>query len=209
MITNPRKQFPLILCLAALLILSYFRYSRSAPKTFPETLYGQPVVSANYENVDSSIEQVLQDDKYIYAMLHHSNGVVQVYDLEGKYQFTLFFYCHTKGGFSMALVENTLYVQDMRQNVYVFQGGTFQQFVKAEDAKTTFPGLDFRTREISAGYEIQAGCVWRVSGNERVCIIGSPKQPAVSFVYLTVAFCVIVTVLFLGSHIGRRTARNP
>ena len=176
MFWNMKKNIPFLSCLVILLILSYYNYYNSYPKAFPERVYGQPVVASNYGNLNISIEQVVQDDTYIYAMLHHSNGVVQVHDLDGNYQFSLFFYCHGKGGFSLAFADNILYVQDMRDNVYVFERGEFRAFVKADDAKKQFPELNFKIQEITEGYEIESGCVWRVADGERVCIIGAPKN---------------------------------
>ena len=176
MFLNHKKNILLLSCLVMLLILSYFCYQNSPPNTFPETIYGMPVIATNYEKLNISIEQVIQDDTYIYTMLHHSNGVVQVYNFDGKYQFSIFFYCHGKGGFNLAIADNILYVQDMRANVYVFERGEFREFVKAVDAKRRFSELDFKVQKISEGYEIESDCVWRIEDGKRVCFIGEPRK---------------------------------
>lgn len=192
-----KKQIPLILCLAVLLGVSYFNYRNTVPMIFPERTYGQPVISTDFPELDISIEQVLQDNRYIYVLLHHSNGIVQVYDLEGNYQFSLFFYCHGHGGFSLALADNTLYVQDMRENVYVFTNGIFQRFVEAADAQMEFTELDFKSRDSSANYEIRENSVWRISEKEDVCIVGAYAQPAISTNYLLWAACFVLFVSLL------------
>ena len=193
-----KKQILLILCLAVLFGGSYFNYCNTVPKAFPERQYAMPVVSTEFPRLNISIEQVLQDDRYIYVLLHHSNGVVQVYDLEGDYQFSLFFYCHGHGGFSLALADNTLYVQDMRENVYVLKNGEFQCFVEAVDARSVFSELDFKSRDTSSDFEIRSSSVWRISGEEAVCVVGEPEQAAITATQLIFTACLILLVVFLG-----------
>ena len=81
--------------LVTLLFVGYLHYS-SPRSAYPEAYYGKPVVSQEYPQINLSIEQVVEVGQYLYVLHHHSNGIVQVYDLSGTYQHTLFFYCHEK-----------------------------------------------------------------------------------------------------------------
>ena len=109
--------------------------------------------------------------QYLYVLHHHSNGIVQVYDLSGTYQHTLFFYCHEKGGFSLAADDQFVYVQDMRNHVYLLMDGAFISFLERAEAEQQLNDIDFRSGASSAGYEIRSNGVWRISESSEQCII--------------------------------------
>ena len=177
--------------LVALLFVGYLNYS-SPRSAYPEAYYGKPVVSQEYPQINLSIEQVVEVGQYLYVLHHHSNGIVQVYDLSGTYQHTLFFYCHEKGGFSLAADDQFVYVQDMRNHVYVLMDGAFISFLERAEAERQLNDIDFRSGASSAGYEIRSNGVWRISESSEQCIIES----AVPNRYLADIFLIVICAGF-------------
>ena len=107
-----KTETSVICAVLAALMLAYYLYSTSSHNAYPEAAYGKPAVSTEYPQMDISMEQVVEAGQYLYVLHHHSNGIVQVYDLGGTYLHTLFFYCHGKGGFFLAFLtfENKLWL---------------------------------------------------------------------------------------------------
>ena len=193
-----KKPEPIIFCvLMVALMLAYYVYCNSPPQTFPEASYGKPIASTEYPQIDISIEQVVEGGQYLYVLLHHSNGIVQVYDLCGAYQHTLFFYCHTKGGFSLATDGNNIYVQDKRANVYVLHNGEFDYFLEENEAKDRLGDMDFRSRTSSAHYEIRANAIWRVAEDGEWCIIESFASNDYSAGGLLLMACITFIIVIL------------
>lgn len=175
-VTFLKKPETIIFCiLMVALALYYNMYFNSPHKTFPEAYYGEPTVSIEYPQIDISIDQVVEVGQYLYVLHHHSNGIVQVYDLTGAYQHTLFFYCHTKGGFSLATDGYYLYVEDMRGNVYALKDGEFDHFLEKSEAKKQLVDMDFRSLTSSVNYEIRTNAIWRITEDGEQCIIESSK----------------------------------
>ena len=135
-------------------------------------------------------------EQYLDVLHHHSNGIVQVYDLGGTYLHTLFFYCHGKGGFFLAADGQYVYVQDMRNNVYVLADGEFESFLEKADAEQQLCDIDFRSGASSANYEIRSDGIWRVEETGEQCIIESSandRRTADSlFLLVCIAFAVIM-----------------
>lgn len=172
----------------ALLIIVCGVKAISSRGRYPDRLYGKPVVSTEYQNIDISIEQIAEDDYCLYVMYHHSSGIIQVYDLDGNYQCTWFFYCHGNGGFSMTQENNTLYVQDMRRNVYVFNNGAFQQFLTSEEANAILKDVDFSAPPASDHYQLRNGSVWRTSNGAEKCVVEATttqRHPIASVLFFT------------------------
>ena len=197
-ITKIKNSNTLRVCfLVILLMFTYFEYHTSAHNSFPERYYGRPVVSTDYPEIDISIDQVLHDGKYMYILYHHSNGIVQVCDLDGVYQYTLFFYCHMNGGFSLAIDGDMLYVQDMRENVYVFLNGLFERFVKKEEVVSELGNIDFKTPMSSTDYEIRENSVWKVAEGNEICVVGMPKPNTGLSMLLTAVTCLVLVFVVI------------
>ena len=189
--------------LVALLFVGYLNYS-SPHSAYPEAYYGKPVVSKEYPQINLSIEQVVEAGQYLYVLHHHSNGIVQVYDLSGTYQHTLFFYCHEKGGFSLAADDQFVYVQDMRNHVYVLTDGAFISFLERAEAERQLNDIDFRSGASSEGYEIRSNGVWRTTESGEQCIIES----AVTNRYLAEFFLVVICAGFALVTLFQNRKRN-
>ena len=191
------KAETIVICaVLAALMLAYYLYSTSSHNAYPEAAYGKPAVSTEYPKMDISMEQVVEAGQYLYVLHHHSNGIVQVYDLGGTYLHTLFFYCHGKGGFSLAADGQYVYVQDMCNNAYILTGGEFDSFLEKADAEQRLQDIDFRSGASSANYEIRFNGIWRMEETGEQCIIESSandRRTADSlFLLVCVAFAVII-----------------
>ena len=193
-----------LVIIAIVLLMALYLVLNHNQTDYPERYYASPVVSTDYPNIDMNIEQVVDDGSYIYVLHHHSNGIVQVYDLDGNYQHTLFFYCHMNGGFSLAVEDNILYVQDMRQNVYVFREGEFCDFLTKREAEIELSNVRFRSGESSDGYTIRSQSVWKEINGEPVLIIGTPDQDKVlDTTGLLMLGCVVILAIMIRKR--RRT----
>lgn len=191
-----RKTDTIVICvLVVALMLAYYLYSTSPHRSYPEAYYGKPVVSKEYPQINLSMEQVVEAGQYLYVLHHHSNGIVQIYDLDGTYQHTLFFYCHGKGGFSLAADGQYVYVQDMRNNVYILVCGDFDSFMERAEVEQQLRDIDFRSGASAANYEIRSNGVWRIKETGESCIIESSaadRHHAESFlIVVCVAFAVV------------------
>lgn len=182
--------------LVALLLVGSLNYS-SPHSAYPEAYYSKPVVSKEYPQINLSIEQVVEVGQYLYVLHHHSNGIVQVYDLSGTYQHTLFFYCHEKGGFYLAADDQFVYVQDMRNNVYVLTDGAFISFLERAEAEQQLQDIDFRSGASSAGYEIRSNGVWRITESSEQCIIEAVVTNRYHADILLVLICVGFALVML------------
>ena len=192
-----KKTETIVICaVLAALMLAYYLYSTNSYNTYPEAAYGKPAVSTEYPQMDISMEQIVEAGQYLYVLHHHSNGIVQVYDLSGTYLHTLFFYCHGKGGFSLAADGQYVYVQDMRNNVYILADGEFESFLEKAEAEQRLQDIDFRSGASSANYEIRFDGIWRMEETGEQCIIESSandRRTADSlFLLVYAAFAVIM-----------------
>lgn len=160
--------FPVICILAVLIQSAYSDPLKDAPKGG----YGRPAVSKEYSNLHPGIWQVLDDGFRMYVLSSSGERFIQVYDMEGNYEKTLFFQSLSANGkFFIATKENILYVMDEDGNVYIFQGGEFIRFLKDSDAEKELSHIDFRIRDSSGGYIVKNRSVWRISEPENICII--------------------------------------
>lgn len=191
-----RTETIIICAVLAALMLAYYLYSTSSHNAYPETAYGKPTASTEYPKMDISMEQIVEAGQYLYVLHHHSNGIVQVYDLSGTYLHTLFFYCHGKGGFFLAADGQYVYVQDMRNNVYILTGGEFDSFLEKADAEQQLQDIDFHSGASSANYEIRSDGIWRVEETGEQCIIESSANNRRTvdslFLLVYIAFAVIM-----------------
>lgn len=180
--------FALLICLAAMYI------SARESEKYPQPCQGVPAVwDAEGAPEDHGIHQIAEDGTFLYILSDEHNGVVQVYDLEGNYRHTLAFYAHLNGAFRIAAETDTLYVRDMRQNLYIFRDGQFEEFLNRRDAAAALEGLDFDGDH--PDYEIRDGSVWRVENGEETCVLHRPKSAAAYRRNVTLVSGVIVFAL--------------
>lgn len=193
--------------LIAALALTVCIYLNSPPKTFPEVFFGRPAVSMEYSQLDIKVEQVVACDGYLYTQLGNSSGVVQVYDLSGNYQHTLFFFTHMKGFFSLAAEEKNVYVQDMQGNVYVLCEGEFDRLLLKFEAQDRLGDLDFASCASSEDYEIRENAIWRVTESGEQCIVEAPETSTLSSGRLLAAGGCILSAM--GLLYLRKRKRSP
>lgn len=168
------KLIPLVLFLC---IMAW--YPRMNPlKDAPQGGYGHPAISDDYPDLDQNqkINQVLDDGSRIYTLSWYGKRLVQVYDMDGNYEKTLFFQSMSNNGqFVIATEEDTLYVQDEKRNVYVFHDGEFVEFLKEDEARKELKHINFNDSHSKSGYIVKNHSVWRVAESGNICIIeGKP-----------------------------------
>lgn len=164
---------------------------------YPEAYYGKPTVSIDYPNLHkSSVEQVLVDENHMYILPHHSNGIIQVCDINGEYEHTMFFYENINGSFAMDMVDDVLYVRDNKRNVYVFRDGVFDCFMKKSEAEM-LSYVDFRSGESSPGYEIRGSSIWKITDSGEECIVAETQGNGFLKDLMMVMFCVVLVIIMV------------
>lgn len=176
----------LLVCLAVM-----YRSAREAER-YPQPYYGVPPVWTA-EPGDYGIHQIADDGSFLYILSDEHNGVVLVFDRDETYLRTMAFYAHMNGVFRIAAETDTVYVRDMRQNLYVFRDGQFAEFQSKEKAAAILEKLDFDGNDL--GYEIRDGSLWRGENGEETCVLHRPKSAAAYRRNVTLAAGTIVLAL--------------
>ena len=128
----------------------------------------------------AGIEQVVADAEHIYVLYNSAYGVVEVYDLSGNYLYSLRLYKHLNGAFHMAVKDDTQYIQDCRNNIYVFRDGEFIEYLENDEASSVEAVIPYSQFEANtAGYVIKKGSVWYQDGESMKCIVSRPVSSAV------------------------------
>jgi len=170
----------------------------TSPETMPR-VEGIPNISYTYSALEKcSIDQIVETHSELFVLYGEHKGNVQVFDKNGNYKYSVYLKKHLNGAFRIAANGSTLYVQDDDNNVYVFSDGMFSGFYRNDTAASIFEPVKFN--ENSANYIVRYGSVWRVDGDERICIIRRPQiamlyQNDLAF-YLSLFFVVAVGVCF-------------
>ena len=126
------------------------------------------------------IEQVVSDGQRVYVLYTSRNGVVQVYDYNGIYLYSMRLYAHLNGAFAMAVDGNMLYIEDYHGDIYVFKDGEFAEFLRSDAADAIREEIPYSTFEKNTeGYEIRKGSVWRIEGDTQTCIVNRPAQTGI------------------------------
>lgn len=128
---------------------------------------GNPIISEEYSLYEElSVDQIVDDEKYLYVLLGDHDGVVQIFDHDGKHIITAKFYKHMNGAFRIAAQDGFFYVRDYQFNIYVFQDGRFSFFLEKNEANDIIENVDFNQN--SANYDEHSGSIWRVADNVEV-----------------------------------------
>lgn len=131
------------------------------------------------------LHQVVNDNDHMY-LLYGYNGVLEVYSLDGTYQYAYSLYADMNGRFIEKYNGVSLYLFDMHGNVYVFEKGVFIKYLPREEAlpiRTAVSTLGDSTR-----FKIRSGSVWEGD----TCLISRPSARASSVVYLMVIVVVFI-----------------
>lgn len=150
-------------------------------KGLPDAIWGKPVLFENDSVMpNSGIEQVLSDGQRVYVLYTSRNGVVQVYDCNGIYLYSVRLYAHLNGAFAMAVDGNMLYIEDYHGDIYVFKDGEFAEFLRSDAADAIKKEIPHSTFEKNTeGYEVRSGSVWRIEGAIQTCIVNRPAQTGI------------------------------
>lgn len=197
---------PLIIAvLLAMLVFLQIKEVAEGPKA-PMRVLGTPVSSTEFgDETFSTVYAVLEVGDFLYVMPSGSNGMLQVYDLNGNYQQSLFFEASGKGGFALGADGDVLYVEDINDNVYVFENGEFREFVKEKDAERRFAHIQFRHQGGTPGYEIRSGDLWRVSDGNEVLLISELTDYGMSAAWTLLSAVPPIGILWLtASYLKRR-----
>ena len=174
---------------------------RDDGKELPDAIWGLPVQFEDDSVMpNSSIEQVVSDGKLVYVLYTSRTGVVQIYDYDGAYLYSMRLYAHSNGAFKMAIEGNILYIEDYHADIYVFKNGEFMKFLKDDAADAIRKKIPYSAFEKNTeGYAIKNGSVWRTEGEHDVCIVNRPAQVGIYqnnidklvTVFLFVAFALV------------------
>ena len=178
---------------AVLFLLGIIAVSISSNHDTIAPSYGLPLISEEYALYEHlSIDQIVDDEKYIYVLLGDHDGVVQIFDPQGNHVRSATLYKHMNGAFRIAAQNGYFYVRDYHFNIYVFHDGTFSSFLEKEEASDIIENVNFNRN--SANYDVRLGSIWRVTDN--VQIITRPVEShfinTEILFYISIAFVLII-----------------
>lgn len=165
-----------IIFFALLIVALLTLYFRNPLVNAPKGLYGVPAVSTDYPQLSMNVLQVVEDGSHIYILYNSSTRIVQMYDLEGNYECSFFFYSFPNGEFILAAEKDTLYVEDERGNVYEFNDGQFKHFYDQNEFSEQLENIQFDRGASSASYSIRNKDVWRTLPEGEICVIEGPTN---------------------------------
>lgn len=158
---------------------------------------GIPNISREYSPlVKYSIDQIVTTEEYVYILYGEHDGNVQVFDRNGIYQYSAYFFAHINGVFRIAAKGDLLYVCDNQYNVYVMQNGELKEFIHNYCAVELLETIDFYAS--STEYVVRMGSVWRIADKMETCIIERPF-PAVLYQNSFMFFANLLLVLLVGA----------
>lgn len=117
------------------------------------------------------VTQVLHDDNNIYLM-YGNIGVVQVFDLNGSYEYSIGIYKPRKHSSWLAIQDGYLYIQVNAGNLYAFQNGELQYYLSWDEAKELSESIDFADN--SEIYDVRFNSIWRLEGVDSFPIVIRP-----------------------------------
>lgn len=163
---------PILLAMMILLTIFSAIASEREKSREPVRRYFMPVSSEEFgDQRFTGVSQIVEAGEYLYILPDEHEGFIQVYDLAGNYQHSLFFTESMNGAFVMAYEDGLFYVQDETGNVYVFLNGEFQEYVKRETAEERFAHIGFVWRGSTPGYQFRGKDLWRISGGNEALVI--------------------------------------
>lgn len=201
---------PVLIAIMILLAIFCLMSSETEMAKEPQRRYFEPVSSNEFEDRRfTDISQIVEAGDNLYILPNDHNGFIQVYDLKGNYRHSLFFTESMNGAFVMACENEAFYVQNQTGDVFVFQEGEFQEYVKRESAKERFAHIGFVWQGSTPGYVIRGNDLWRVSDGEEVLLI--PDLLRVDTREVTVVLTALLALAFFwitASHLKHRRTRQ-
>ena len=164
------RPFLLFLVIALMIagpVLSDMERSRE-----PVRFASKPVSSAEFgDRRFQFVDQIVEAGEYLYILPDEQEGFIQVYDLKGVYQHSLFFTEISNGVFVMAYEDGLFYVQNQTGDVYVFRDEEFREYVKRTTAKEQFAHIGFVWQGSTPGYKFRGNDLWRISDENEMLLI--------------------------------------
>lgn len=195
----------LLFLMICIMIISVAKSDRERARE-PVRFATRPVFSTEFEDRKPyAIDQLIEAGEYLYVLPVNNKGFIQVYDLMGNYQHSLFFLEESKGAFTMAAEGDTFYVENKSGDVFVFRDGEFQEYVQRKHAKDRFAHIEFVWQESTPGYVLRGTDLWRVSADREELVIADFVRFDASFaVEILTAFGSIVVLWLLAGWIKRK-----
>lgn len=207
---NIRAVLLLILTLLAIgvAVLKFVGAAQSKPQIHVEL--GTPLIGTerSYKNM-SSITQIMADQKHIFVVYGY-DSVVEVYALDGIYQYSIAVYNHQNGRTEIAANEGTLYICDKIHNVYLFSGHDYLEFIDRSNSRELRSKLALGKN--STEYVARLGSIWCYpTDGDPYCVI---KRPVLNALYqnnhLDIFLLIIIIIIgialrFPGIIKGRRS----
>lgn len=160
---------------------------------------GVPVISTTYSDYPKlSVDQILVDGDDLYVLYGEHKGIIQVFDTNGAYQYTVALYDHLNGAFAMAVLEGTLYVRDSVYNVYVLRDGEFEEFIERDNATALMDALNFNLS--SDEHQVRLGSIWCISDNQEYCVV---QRPIYTVLYQDNLLFLVAIIVVLLIAIGK------
>lgn len=176
----------------------------------PVRFSGRPVFSAEFEDKKPyTVDQIIEAGEYLYVLPNDTDGFVQVYDLKGSYQHSLFFPEESNGVFRMAAEGNAFYFRNQSSDVFVFRDGAFLEYVPWKLARERFAHIDFEGHGSSPGYEIRGTDLWRVLEDQEELVMADFVwfDASLALACMTALLCIGILSLAVGWLKRRRVNR--
>ncbi len=134
----------------------------------------------------------------IYVLLEPTSHTLQVYDRQGNYCHTYFFYDGFRNGrLMLAAKGDCVYLADERFNIYLFRQGCFEEYLTGEAAIGVRDEVSFQPQCNTEGFWIQGNGVWSDVAGEANCIISGSGVPLARMLYLPVGILGILLAWML------------
>ena len=187
------KDHGILIALIFLLLVTPKFHNEAYPES---TLPGKPTLISEYSDYTNlSIDQILATDDTVYVLYDDHRGIIQAFNSDGSYLYTVTFFKHANGAFRMAVHDEILYVKDCVSNIYSLKDGDLIAFYERDAAPQWIHQLDYS--ESSHDYQIRLGSVWCVADGGEYCMI---ERPVLSALYQNnlLFLLALTTVIIIG-----------
>ena len=198
----------LLFLMICIMIISVAKSDRERARE-PVRFATRPVYSTEFgDRKPYAVDQIVEAGEYLYVLPVDTAGFVQVYDLKGNYQHSLFFLEERHGAFMMVYEDGLLYVQDESGDVFVFRDGEFQEYVQRKHAKDRFAHIEFVWQESTPGYVLRGTDLWRVSADREELVMADFVRFDASFAVQCITAIVSIGALWLVAGWIKRKRMN-
>lgn len=147
------------------------------------------LVQERVENT-RTLKAVESDSSRLYLLF---DGVMEVYDHNGNYQYAFYFQNERNGAFRIGHLGNQIIVLDKTENLYYFENGSFSSYAERETDLETVGQI--RSQNGSDDYFVKWGSVWKHTENGGACVIRRPYNWYPILCCAFIIICLIVTVI--------------